>query len=127
MVMRNIVTVIEKTICEDKIIKERFLVEINVDNECIFQTTCTLKELYEYWMNKKQYKVIFECEVKFNTISIDEYDSEYDVTLNTYTLYENEESYKDEHIGTWKRVETAIKKANEVCKNNYALEVIQNL
>lgn len=122
--MKTVITVLESVRVEKDLEKNKFLCEVNVDNETIFEQYNTLKELYEFWNNKKQYKVIFQTEVKFNTVSIEEYEGEFDVNANTYTLNEDGESFQDNLIGTWKRNSTAISKANEYAKYNGALEII---
>lgn len=110
------------------------LVDIIIDDEKPVRRVMNLRELNACIQetNDKNLDtyVIIEDEIKINTISLENYEKEYDVILNTFT-YRGEikkatyDDYQDTFLKTYKNYALARKFAIQAEKDNDAVKIVE--
>jgi hypothetical protein len=109
------------------------LVEITYIDQSQESTTreMDITELNSWIQDSKTNKeIIIEIEdsLTINQISLEEYNNEYDVILNTYTYSSTgnklESDYKDKHLKTYKNKKRARTFAQKQVKVNNAIDII---
>lgn len=93
------------------------MVEMFMDGELVGERTMSESELHSFITDAKSgnVEVEFEDDTEIRFVSIEEYDGEYDVVLNTFTYRTlTDFDYSDETVKTYKREASATRKVQEM-------------
>ena len=105
-------TVLEK-------VENGYLVNFEVDGENWGEKIVDHREMMSTIETRKEANIdiFFEEKVEWKKITLEEYDGEFDIVLNTWIFLEDNVRYKDEHLKTYKRRKNAVEYAEKMAKH----------